>query len=911
MPHYTVTVGRDWKFSPPSIQSELPCHLSFKLHPFTGQLQIQVLDSSDNEVASSGPLKAGDCFSTTITEPGSYAFTSNTHSFMSGHLVATGTATNSSSNTCGKLEAEPSVDCISTATGLQQQESAAAAECAGKGPAASKAGPASTGKRSASPNKGSAATAAAQHRQPQQQQQGDGEEAEDASDRSDTPTAGMPDRTATATLSAAAAAAAMHGAVGGLGPAGRRSSCGSDAWDTLQQQPSELAVLELVTAGAQPQHTHAAAAAPAQLAQDTASRFAPAAELSRAGRWARRATAYDDELDVAFHQEPTAELRQGLANLQCAGGSGVRGRQPAAGNGSSAAVALQRGSSSSLGDEVGAAPEAEQQQQQQQQQQHTALGKVRFAMGIEGLDFTFPAAANTAAASAAATAGAAAAAEDQGGELTRASSGSSSVLQGSCKSDSHNPLASGDEAAGSAGSGKDEDAEGDSDMEGGGLGEYELLCSNSSQISSDYEGETLEDRGISSRRHVQQQQQQGLSSDPSEEDIRSEGARLLSAQAARSRCDAGASGSRSSSGRPGRLAWQASSSAQDAGSTQVEVCSDAGSDSDSGEDMRLQRVGSSRRPGLVSGSRVEQVDSSAQTSPLFAARFSQPPGSSWALGGSTHKTFSSTAAGGHNAVRSLSGKDSRSTASPSGYGKSSSSSSSSSRLAATAAAVAAQAAAGETAVAGLNKILTATTSSSSSASSTLLGPGTHRLGQRLPPISINSSSKGSAAAVASSMQDTIAALGRAQQQVGPPGAVGTREDGYEPLLDGPSSDDGVEASHPPPLQARLAKREQLLHANVLAARGSDSLHSRNSSSGGSSGVGAAPMTAAAAGAKGAAATSNKKKKGKGKAGADKAANDARAAVEARRREKDCVEFALLDSRGTSSRGDSEVRLACV
>jgi hypothetical protein len=71
------------------------------------------------------------------------------------------------------------------------------------------------------------------------------------------------------------------------------------------------------------------------------------------------------------------------------------------------------------------------------------------------------------------------------------------------------------------------------------------------------------------------------------------------------------------------------------------------------------------------------------------------------------------------------------------------------------------------------------------------------------------------------------------------------------------------------------------------------------------------MTAAAAGAKGAAATSNKKKKGKGKAGADKAANDARAAVAARRREKDCVEFALLDSRGTSSRGDSEVRLACV
>ena len=98
MPHYTVTVGRDWKFSPPSIQSELPCNLSFKLHPFTGQLQIQVLDSSDNEVASSGPLRAGDCFSTTITEPGSYAFTSNTHSFMSGHLVATGptaAATNS------------------------------------------------------------------------------------------------------------------------------------------------------------------------------------------------------------------------------------------------------------------------------------------------------------------------------------------------------------------------------------------------------------------------------------------------------------------------------------------------------------------------------------------------------------------------------------------------------------------------------------------------------------------------------------------------------------------------------------------------------------------------------------------------------------------------------------------------
>lgn len=915
MPSHTVTVTKDFKFSPPSIESEVPCHLHFKLLPYTAAHHICVTNASTKEVvASSGPLRAGDSFSTTLVEPGRYAFSSEAYPFMHGGVHAAACPSTSSNAAASRLEAEPSIDCI-------KANSSAGPELSPKTEGAAAASAAQhTGKparRSASPSKGAAAgqasTVAGQHRPAH----GDHDTLAGAgSDLATTTTA----TTAPALVGAAGAApggsssadagAQAAPALAPLTDRCRRSSCGSDSWDLLPQQPSEQAVLELVAAGAQRQHSlpatgrgfpgvgagsNASAAGASILQQPqppvegsptpssccddivpdhaeapTAPTAAAAAagctspaELFRSGPYRRRATAYDDDHDPPT-QAPTAELRAARAQLQ---------QQQACSSQQGGSCSLTANSSSNSGRGTAAAGR----QAAGEQQRPAACSMVRYAAGLEGLEISCSAIALPEHSSAAA--------------LARAGSAGSSVLLGSCRSMQHNPLDS-EAEPGTASAGFSDDEEvteflyeplGTDTDEGGGCAPgpaavgYKLMRSDSSQHTSEEEpGSPGDDSG---REHQQQEpdwlprQQEQLGSEHSQEDVISEAAHLLPA----ARCNG--------SGRRVRAAWPSSSTGPAADAVlRSHSESDDSSDSDSGRDVRLRHaygrgaaggsstnsswlLGASRQQGQrhqPNGRRVERLDSAAQTSPLHGGslRMNQPPGSSWTLGGKQVASFSSPA--GHTAVEDISARHN---------------SSSSSRASAPAA--------GASAAAAAKRYL-------GSGSSTMLGPGTHRIGRggQLPPI-------GSCLeAVTRSVADTAAVLQKCSLQATQlpaklPGAV----------ADSACDSDG----EPPSLAARLAQKQQqqkLVAANALAG---SAAHSRTSSSGGSNAADSA-LAAAAAAAAGQGQGTKKKKKGKGKADAAavRAAAEARAAVEARRHDRDTVECALLDNRGSSSRGDSEV-----
>lgn len=907
-----MTVTKDFKFSPPSIESEVPCHLHFKLLPYTAAHHICVTNASTQEVvASSGALRAGDSFSTTLVEPGRYAFSSEAYPFMHGGVHAAACPSTSSS-AASRLEAQPSVDCIKASSAgpeLSPKTDGAAAASAAQ----------QTGKparRSASPSKGAAAggasTVAGQHRQAH----GDHDTLAGAgSDLATTTTA----TTAPAVVGAAGAAAggtssadAGVQAATALAPLTdrcRRSSCGSVSWDLLPQQPSEQAVLELVAAGAQRQHSlpatgrgfpgagagsNASAAGasilqqpqpsvegsptPSSCCDDSVSDHAEtptaaaaaaagrasSAELFRSGPYRRRATAYDDDLDPPFHQAPTAELRDARAKLQ-------QHEYSSSQQGGSRSLTANSSSNSGGGTAAGRQAAGE-------QQHRAACSMVRYAAGLEGLEISCSAVALPDHSSAAV--------------LARSGSAGSSVLLGSCRSMQHNPLDS-DAEPGTASAGFSDDEEvteflyeplGTDTDEGGGCAPgpaavgYKLMRSDSSQHTSEEEPGSPADSG---REHQQQEQdwrprQQELGSEHSQEDVISEAAHLLPA----ARCNgSGITGA----GRHARLAWPSGSTGP-AADYVLRSHSDESSDSDSGRDVRLRHaygrgaaggsstnsswlLGASRQQGQQhqsNGRHVEQLDSAAQTSPLHGGsiRMNQPPGSSWTLGGKQVASFSSSA--GHTAVEDISARHN---------------SSSSSR--------ASTPAAGASAAAAAKRY-------TGSGSSTMLGPGTHTIGRggQLPPIGSGLE------AVTCSVADTAAVLQKhslqaAQLPAKLPGAV----------ADSACDSDG----EPPSLAARLAQKQQqqkLVAANALAG---SAAHSRTSSSGGSSAAGSA-LAAAAAAAAGQSQGAKKKKKGKTKADAAavRAAAEARAAVEARRHDRDTVECALLDNRGSSSRGDSEV-----
>lgn len=873
MPHFSVTV-QDFRFSPPNIEAELPCHLHFKLLPYSADQQISVINNSTNEVvACSGPLKPGDSFSTTVVEPGSYAFTSELYPFMSGQLIATGDADGSSNS---RLEAQPSADCIKASSSQEP-----ALKHTAPGPTAQPA-PAAAGK--AQPEKASSCgsrrlsaldtaskspvpppSTAAQHDALQQQEP----QPVGAAGESDTlqPPA--------AAAASSPAPAASHSATF-LTERCRRSSYGSDGWDPLAQQPSEQAVLELVAAGAQPQHTQPPQPAAGQAnvtAEDAAARYIPAGQLSRSGRWARRATAYGDEADVGIHQ-------------------------------------------------VSSTTAAAEESQPQGQQRGGPCAAVRFAKGLEGLVFspscTPQGEAHTAA-------------DWRDGAGARASGPGSSVFPGSCGTGSQD---SDTGEAADAGELSDSCA-GDPAAEDW----YERLPSHSSEHSSgSEEPEPVESPGaVLSHDQLAQALrivQHGLS-DAQAGDVTSEEARLLSAGSSPR------NGSRRHCRRP-KLAWQqGSDSAAGDGSG-------SGSESDSGAhgDVRLrflakrtagirshqaspQQLSPSTRgagppvspmidsyssSAVRAGSNRARVEAGAQTSPLSAdsmhLRFKNAPGSSWALGGQSLKAFSSTTA---------------SAADGPGQGGGSSSSTGTFNISSGHASTAAAAAAAVTAA--VKKGL------GSGSINTLLGPGMHRIGQ-LPSIKSSSGGGGSttsstAAALLSREASKAAGQQQTQQlQLKLPGMVNMGDGaGRQPHQQQGSPDDSDDgSSSPPALHARLAQKHQ--QGAAATARSSKvTALSRNSSSSGSSttaGATSISATAAAAAAAGVAAASagttkahvtNKKKKGRSKlseadVAAERAAAEARACAEARRRDRDCVEFALLD-RGSSSRGDSEVRAIAI
>jgi len=877
MPHFSVTV-QDFRFSPPNIEAELPCHLHFKLQPYSADQQISVINSSTNDVvACSGPLKPGDSFSTTVVEPGSYAFTSELYPFMSGQLIATSDANSSSS----RLEAQPSADCIKasssqepalkhTAPGPTAQPAMAAAGKAQPEKASSCGSRRLSAPDTASKSPVLPPSTAAQHDELQQQEQ------------QPVGAAGENDTSAAAAVSSAAPAAS-HSATFSLTERCRRSSCGSDGWDPLAQQPSEQAVLELVAAGAQPQHTQPPQPAAAQsdaTAEDAAARYIPAGQLSRSGRWARRATAYGDEADVDIHQ-------------------------------------------------VSSTTAAAEESQPHGQQRGGACAAVRFAKGLEGLVFS-PSCTPQGEAHAAA--------DWRDGAGARASGPGSPGLPGSCGAGSQDS---------DTGAAADPDELSDS-CAGDPAAEdwYERLPSHSSEHSSgSEEPEPVESPGaVLSHDQLAQALrvvQHGLSDAQARaEDITSEEARLLSAGSSPR------NGSRRHCRRP-KLAWQqGSDSAAGDGSGSA-------SESDSGAhgDVRLrfltkrtagirghqaspQQLSPSTRDAgpsvgpmidsysssaVRAGSNRARVEAGAQTSPLPAdsthLRFKDAPGSSWALGGQSLKAFSSTTASAADGAR---------------QGGSSSNSSTgtfniSSGHASTAAAAAAAAV-----TAAVKKGL------GSGSINTLLGPGMHRIGQ-LPSIKSSSggcSTASSTAAALLSREASKAAVAGQQQtqrlQLKLPGMVnmgdGAGRQPHQQQGNSPDdSDDG--SSSPPALHARLTQKHQQQGAAATASSSKVTTLSRNSSSSGSSNAAGATSisaTAAAAAAASVAGVSagtakahvtNKKKKGRSKlseadVAAERAAAEARACVEARRRDRDCVEFALLD-RGSSSRGDSEVRAMAI
>jgi hypothetical protein len=504
---------------------------------------------------------------------------------------------------------------------------------------------------------------------------------------------------------------------------------------------------------------------------------------------------------------------------------------------------------------------------------------VRYAAGFEGLEISCSAIALPEPSCAAAAAAA----------LARTGSAGSSVLLGSCRSMQHNPLDSdADPGTASAGFSDEEEEEvteflyeplGTDTDEGVGCAPgpaavgYKLMRSTSSQHTSE---DDLESPVGSHHGQHQQQAERGwrsrqqLSCEHSQEDVISEVAHLLPA----ARCN-GSGNTIAGRGRV-RVAW--ASSGTD-GVLDSRSGSDDGSDSDSGRDVRLRHAYGRRAAGSSStngswqlgaskqqatGRHVQQVDSAAQTSPLHGGshRLNQLPGSSWTTGGKQVTSFSSTMS--HTAVEDIStGHNSSS----SGVGAP---------------------AAGAAAAAAAKKYM-------GSGSSTMLGPGTHRIGRggQLPPIGSGLE------AVTCSVTDTATVLHKCSLQTSRlpaklPGAV----------ADSTCDSD----SEPPALAARLAQKQQQQHQKLVAAHAlaGSAGHSRTSSSGGSSAAGSALAAATATAA--AAKATKKKKKGKAKAdaAAARAAAEARAAVEARRHDRDTVECALLDNRGSSSRGDSEV-----
>lgn len=865
MSQFTVTV-QDFAFCPPHIQSELPCHLHFKLAPYTSQQQVSVLNAATQEVvATSGLLQAGDSFTATLTQPGEYAFASDIYPFMSGGVVATDSCSlsNSSGGGGGKLAAEVSVDCIKASTGAEPSPkpvngAAAAAEAAGGS--------------KASPKKDAPAGG---------HSRGSAHSAED----SDT----SPVASSIAAAAGGAAPPPAHGIeVQQQQPAlmdrCRRSSCGSDTWETLPQQPSEMAVLELVTTGAAGAPPAAATASAKTLGRTSSaaareaasaaagSRFAPCAELSRSGRWARRATAYDDELDAPFHQASTAQY-----------------------DADSPSPLLQ--------DKL-----LQQQEQQQQEQRPAGCAGVRFAKGLEGLVFS-----------------ASSAGEQLPGSNGAGGSDCSSVLMGSHRS-GENPLDSDDGGEQQQqqggwqrtgyGRGDDDGNLSDSCADDSGAAEdpdswYERLPSHSSEHSSASVSEDPDSAAAEALltdspslhrargHHMQQEQQQqlfgsggGPRSREDEQDRMAAGEGMHPGAAAASRTLPPLR-----IGGRGRPAWEQTTdgstrpaAAASAAPCSSLLCDSGGSESDDssgacgGDDVRLRRVGG-RSSGAGGGgllaqgddvgrTAVEQVEAAQQTSPIsVASRYALPPGSGWFVNGE-RKTFSSTASSTAAAAAAAQGPNEDS--------------SSGSR------------AAGVTAAAALKNSL------GSLSSTSMLGPGTHKLS--------GSSTWGPTASGSSQDGGMTAVLNRVQQvqrlQVKLPGAVDEQQQQRSP-------DNSDDADTPPALAQRLAQKSAAAAAAAAAKRVAHSHSSSTASSisAGSGGSHAAStaVTAASAGAsaKGQHGVSNKKKKKGGgaaakaaDAAAERAAAEARAAVEARRRDRDYVELAMLD-RGSGSRGDSD------
>jgi hypothetical protein len=276
MPSISVSV-QDFRFSPPSISAELPCTLQFKLLPHSSRQQITVLHSdSGKRVASSGVLRGGDCFKATICHPGAYTFTSEVYPFMSGTLTAAAAGP-------GAAPAEEEDAAAATKAPLHE-----AAGTMNKLQTAGRQSPAPGSSRSHADSPRLAAKAVLQHQQQQMYQR-------KSSSSSDTDTPATPDAAGGA-ASPDNAAEEQQAAV--LTPGAGTAAVfkyAADASDSLFQQPSECAVLELLSTTA----ARHAGGHPSSSVATTSS----LANLSRAGRWARRATAYDDEGDTAPHMD--------------------------------------------------------------------------------------------------------------------------------------------------------------------------------------------------------------------------------------------------------------------------------------------------------------------------------------------------------------------------------------------------------------------------------------------------------------------------------------------------------------------------------------------------------------------------------------------------------------------------------
>ncbi|KAF6262769.1 hypothetical protein COO60DRAFT_571509 [Scenedesmus sp. NREL 46B-D3] len=314
MPSISVSV-QDFRFSPPSISAELPCTLQFRLLPHSSRQQIIVLHSGSRQrVASSGLLRGGDSFAVTICDPGAYTFTSEVYPFMSGTLTAaavSSTAAVEEEEDAAGAAIEPLVP-TAVATAVLHKLQSTGQQAAASG---------SSRPRADSPRLAAKAVL-------QLQQQMVQLKCSPTSDTDKRATPDVADGAVLATNTADAPQAEVHAATAG---AAAVFKCVSDPCDGLVQQPSECAVLELLSITA----TRSAVLCAPNSTASTIDRSLP--DLSRAGRWARRATAYGDEADTgpqtaAAWQSRAAQVQptSGLSGVTTAGAAAEVQREVAA-----------------------------------------------------------------------------------------------------------------------------------------------------------------------------------------------------------------------------------------------------------------------------------------------------------------------------------------------------------------------------------------------------------------------------------------------------------------------------------------------------------------------------------------------------------------------------------------------------